>query len=66
MVIHPGIPESGVVNSHNDHRIAMALATLGLNAKGDITIENAECISKSYPEYFNDYEKLKEYDKVLN
>jgi 3-phosphoshikimate 1-carboxyvinyltransferase len=58
MIIHPGIPESGVVNSHNDHRIAMALATLGLNAKGDITIQNAECISKSYPEYFNDYEKL--------
>jgi 3-phosphoshikimate 1-carboxyvinyltransferase len=58
MVIHGGKVVGGNVNSNNDHRIAMALATLGLNSKNEITIENAECVSKSYPDYFNDYQIL--------
>ncbi len=58
MVIEGKIPSGGSVFSHNDHRIAMAMATAGLRAKGDIEIQNAECINKSYPDYFLDYEIL--------
>lgn len=64
MIIKGEIPSGGIVNSHNDHRIAMALATLGLIARGNIEIKNAESVNKSYPDYFSDYKilggKLKE------
>jgi len=58
MLIHGGIPKGGNVSSNNDHRIAMALAIVGLKAKSNITITNSEAISKSYPDFFTDYEKL--------
>ncbi len=38
-----------VVNSHGDHRLAMALAVAGLVAEGEVVIENAECIDDSFP-----------------
>ncbi len=40
---------SAVVDSHGDHRLAMALAVAGLIAEGDVVIENMECISDSFP-----------------
>jgi|SRR5665647_301269 len=47
------------VSSHNDHRIAMACAIAGLGAKGNMIIENAEAVKKSYPGFFNDLKQLK-------
>ena len=44
----------GTVDSHNDHRIAMAAATVALSAKNAITIRNAGCINKSYPTFYKD------------
>ncbi len=58
MIIKGKKPQGAKVFSHNDHRIAMALATIGLKAIGDIIIDNAECVNKSYPDYFLDYEIL--------
>ena len=43
---------SATVDSHNDHRIAMMLATIGLSSNS-IQIANCECVSKSYPEFFD-------------
>lgn len=43
-------------DSHNDHRIAMALSLL--STQFDITINDAECVSKSYPTYFDDLKKF--------
>ena len=43
---------SAVVDSHNDHRIAMMLAVLGLSSDC-ITIHGSECVNKSYPEFFD-------------
>jgi 3-phosphoshikimate 1-carboxyvinyltransferase len=40
---------SAPVWSHGDHRLAMALATAGLVASGPVLIEEAECISDSFP-----------------
>jgi len=37
------------INSHGDHRIAMAFAIAGLFASGETIIENTECIATSYP-----------------
>jgi 3-phosphoshikimate 1-carboxyvinyltransferase len=41
-----------VVDSHNDHRIAMACAVAALRADGETTILNASCVRKSYPQFF--------------
>jgi len=44
--------QGGNVDSHNDHRIAMAVAVAALGAEGQTTIEHAESIRKSYPQFF--------------
>ena len=44
----------GSVDSHGDHRIAMALAVAALFARDTVTIRNAQCVSKSYPMFFDD------------
>ena len=46
------------VDSHHDHRIAMACAVAALRAEDDIEIVNAEAINKSYPEFFNDLKSI--------
>ncbi len=45
-----------ILNCHNDHRIAMALAVMCSKVGG--TLENAQCVNKSYPEFFNDIKTL--------
>jgi 3-phosphoshikimate 1-carboxyvinyltransferase len=42
-----------VVDSFGDHRIAMACAVAALSAAGEVTIENAEAASVSYPEFYD-------------
>jgi 3-phosphoshikimate 1-carboxyvinyltransferase len=39
------------VNGHNDHRVAMALAVAGLAAEGETTIETAESVSVTFPNF---------------
>jgi len=46
------------VNPHNDHRIAMAAAVAALGAKGETTIKHAECIRKSYPQFFTHLKQI--------
>jgi 3-phosphoshikimate 1-carboxyvinyltransferase len=41
----------GSVNSHGDHRLAMALAVAGLVSTGGLEINGAECISESFPNF---------------
>ncbi len=54
-----GSPVQGaLVQSHQDHRIAMACAVAGLSATNDVDISGSECVAKSYPAFFEDLEKL--------
>ena len=46
-----------VFNSHNDHRIAMALAPLAMKI-GAIEIDNADVVSKSYPNFWQEFKKI--------
>lgn len=46
------------INPHNDHRIAMACAVAALAAEGDTVIQDAECVRKSYPRFFQDLRKI--------
>lgn len=59
MKVHGGNRLTGAkVDSHNDHRIAMACAVAALGAKGDTVIEHAEAVNKSYPGFYSDIKKL--------
>ena len=46
------------INPHKDHRIAMAAAVAALGAEGETTITYAECIRKSYPQFFHHLKQL--------
>lgn len=55
MMVYGGTQLTGAqVHSHHDHRIAMAAAVAALGAKGAVTIEDAEAIDKSYPDFYRD------------
>jgi len=45
--------KGATVHSHHDHRIAMACAVAALKAKGPVTIEEADAINKSYPDFYD-------------
>ena len=52
VTIHPGPLHGGVIDPEGDHRTAMAFAVIGLGA-GGVTIRDAECVSKSFPEFWD-------------
>lgn len=60
MEVHGGKVRGARVDSHNDHRIAMACAIAALNGEGETAIGDWECVSKSYPGFFDDIERLQE------
>ncbi len=47
------------IDTYDDHRMAMAFAVAGTRAAG-ITIRDAECVSKTYPRFFEDLESLRQ------
>ncbi|MBR1676307.1 MAG: 3-phosphoshikimate 1-carboxyvinyltransferase [Clostridia bacterium] len=51
-------PMSGFFDSFSDHRIAMAASVLAACFDGVSTISDADCVKKSYEDYFKDYIKL--------
>ena len=46
------------VSAHNDHRIAMAMAIAATRCDEPIVIEGAECVRKSYPDFWEVYRSL--------
>lgn len=50
--------QSVIINTYNDHRIAMSFAIAGLAADGETIINNAEVVNKSYPNFWKDLKKL--------
>ena len=51
IVIEGGALQGGVINSHGDHRIAMAFVVAGLQAKAAITIEDCANVATSFPSF---------------
>ncbi len=54
----PANLHGAVIDSHSDHRIAMACSVAALRAEGDTVIQDAQCIRKSYPQFFTDVAML--------
>ena len=53
----PSLP-GGTVDSANDHRIAMMAAIAATGCSGPVTIRGAECVQKSYPDFWEVYRSL--------
>jgi 3-phosphoshikimate 1-carboxyvinyltransferase len=47
-------PQATRVESHDDHRIAMAIAVASLGATGRVYIRDSQCVAKSYPGFYDD------------
>ncbi len=59
LIIHGKTPLAGcMVDAFNDHRIAMAAAIAATVAEGNVTVMGAECVAKSYGNFWQDYKKL--------
>lgn len=54
MKVRGGNIRAAIVDSHNDHRIAMATAVTALVAEGETTILDAGAVNKSYPGFWDD------------
>lgn len=51
MHIDGGVIGAGEVNSHGDHRIAMAFSIAALRSSGEILISNCNNVATSFPEF---------------
>ena len=49
---------AGQVDCFNDHRIAMAMAVAATRSTGPVTLIGAQCVEKSYPDFFEVYKDL--------
>lgn len=59
MIIHGGNTLHGArIKTYGDHRIAMSFAIAGLNAEGTTTFDDENCVTVSYPSFYQDLEKL--------
>lgn len=56
--VRPSRLHGGEVDTYDDHRIAMAFATLGLRVPG-IVIRDPGCVRKTYPRFFDELERLR-------
>jgi 3-phosphoshikimate 1-carboxyvinyltransferase len=54
----PAQLRGALIDSHGDHRIAMAFSVASLIAKGETEITGAECVAISFPEFFTLLESL--------
>ena len=52
LTVHPSATHAGNVDTHHDHRLAMALALIGLVTPG-VVINDPMVVTKSWPEYWN-------------
>lgn len=58
LTVQPGKFLGGTVDACGDHRIAMAAAIAATVAQTPVTILGAECVSKSYPGFWEEYKRL--------
>jgi len=57
MMVYPGHARPAIWNSHKDHRMVMAASIFGL-AGAKTLVQNADCISKSYPDFYQDLQQV--------
>ena len=56
-----GVPRlrGGAIDPLGDHRLAMAAALAALAADAPVTVSGSQCVQKSYPAFWDDFNSLK-------
>ncbi|MDG9706452.1 3-phosphoshikimate 1-carboxyvinyltransferase [Streptomyces sp. DH37] len=63
LTVHPGRPAAARISCHRDHRIAMAFSVLGLRAGGTLTLDDPDCVGKTFPGFHEELSRFcPEYD----
>lgn len=57
LIINPGTPKPSLVETYEDHRMAMAFSLIGLRVKG-VKINNPACTSKTFENYFDIFDSI--------
>ncbi|MGB6648544.1 MAG: 3-phosphoshikimate 1-carboxyvinyltransferase, partial [Bacteroidota bacterium] len=57
LVIRPSALRGEHLHTHDDHRLAMSFALVGLRVSG-VVLDNPECVKKSFPEFWGELETL--------
>lgn len=58
MIIDGGRPLHGAsISAHKDHRLAMTFAIAALAAEGSTELQDADCVSISYPDFYTDLKR---------
>ncbi len=55
--IDPAPLHGAQMDTHDDHRLAMSFALIGLRVPG-VRVENPDCVIKSFPSFWKEFEKL--------
>ncbi len=58
MIITPSVLSGAKLESHADHRMALALSVAALAAEGESEIDGVSCIDKTYPTFQRDFQAL--------
>ena len=58
IIIGPTQLQGAKIETFHDHRIAMAFTIAGLVSDGDIILDHPICASISYPEFYDELERL--------
>jgi 3-phosphoshikimate 1-carboxyvinyltransferase len=66
ILIHGGVLQGGCIDSHSDHRVAMAFAIAGLVAQSPITIQHCNQVSTSFPDFLTLANQLNLSIRVMN
>lgn len=66
MIIEPSSVSGAKLKGYNDHRIVMAFSVAGLFADGATVIDDAQSVNKTYPSFFDDFNKLGGKANVFN
>jgi 3-phosphoshikimate 1-carboxyvinyltransferase len=57
LTISPHLLHGAIIDTYDDHRMAMSMALVGLRVPG-VVIRDPRCVAKTYPEYFADLQSL--------
>ena len=58
LIVYPGTPQGGIVNSYDDHRIAMSFSIMGLFTSG-VIVHPHQCVEKTFPEFYEVLDQIR-------
>ena len=66
LTVFGGIPHSAEIDSFNDHRIAMAFSAAAVAINGGITVNGAQSVAKSFPDFYKVFNSVGGDVSVIN